>query len=303
MKKLNIVIGPPFCNHGEHIVEGIHYPSGSFVTTPQELKQIIENNEYSFIKDYESIVVFGFNGTKKERDEIINHIKYLCDELSEEHFILDIPQESLLYKMFLENNQDLLAIYIFYDCLEISEEDDKIKKIDIRMEYDDLIDNGCSAVIVDIHPLFLNSTQNRIMLNLPNENAIFINKHLCDYLKEFSELGFIIILSHCESNRYSPFDFGKLVSIYNSLFKMLDLDISGFAVTINKKINERFYKPHPWHLFKIFRDYYVNPKSSFYMGYQDIDKKFADFAGIENYIDCSTQKKIEELEKHFKSLV
>ena len=56
-----------------------------------------------------------------------------------------------------------------------------------------------------------------------------------------------------------------------------------------------FYKPHPWHLFNIFKQFFINPKMSFYIGYEDIDEKFARHAGIENYIDCSIPKNINDI--------
>lgn len=302
MVKIKIIIGPPFCNQGECIIEGIHYPKNSFVTTSQEIQTIINNNESETIKGYDCIVVFGFNGTKKERDDVINYLKYLFDEIDEEYYLLDIPQENILYKMFLSSNTDILGLYIYYDCLELPEED-KTKRIKVKMEYDELLKNGSSAVIVDIHPLFLNSTNTRIMLNIPDKDSIFINHSLCDYLSKLSSVGFLVILSHCEYSRYSELDLCNLINIYDVLIKNIDFEISGFNININKKMDERYYKPHPWHLFKIFKEYYINPKSSFYIGYQDIDKKFSDFSGISSYIDCSTPKKANELDKHFESLI
>lgn len=290
--EVKLIISPPFINSNEYLNNN----KDSFVTTPKELSKLIENNETKSLNEFKSIVVLNLDGTSKEREDVINQLKYVFDKIDYKHVIIDISQPKLLYKMYLNNNMNLLPSYLYYDCLE--KPNNNVEFIEIETDYDKF-KNGSAGVIVDIHCLLVNSNGTRIMLNLPSaEDSISVNQEMINYLRKMSELGYLVILSHCEENKYEDIKFSNLVNIYDKIFSQIsDLDIAGFCVSANKNSEIVFPKPHPWHLFKIFKDFNINPKKSFYLGYQTIDKKFSDFSGIEHYIDCSSTKRIEILNK------
>lgn len=292
MVKAKIIISPPFCNQSYHIKEGEHYSKGSFVTNVNDLIYFVKNNEIEFFQKYEEVVVFGINGTSKEREDILDNLKYIYNKFEKEYLFLDISQEALLYEMFSLENFDILPIYIFYDCLEMPK---KVKKIKVPNKFDTLFYNGSAAIIVDIHAFLLNSTGNRIMFNFPSVENVFINEKLCEFLNKLSDLGFLIILSHCENNKYFSINFSECIQIYDILFEKIHFDVCGFVVSLNKSIEERGFKPHPFHFFNIFKEFHIDPKKSVYLGYQEIDEKFAEFAGITKYIDCSIPRKIDKI--------
>lgn len=295
---VNLVIGPPFCDQKQWIIHNDPlFKSSNFIDS-KHLKKPQNDLKLDNSKD---IIVLGLNENKQERNLIVNNLKYLFGELNISYLYMDVPIEKILYEMFLNDNHNILATYAYYDCLDISGiEIDNVEKIEIPLQYDELIKHGSSALIIDIHAFFLNSNNTKIMLSIPKkENKIIINRKLCSDLKQISEMGYPIILSHCENRKYSHINLRNAVPIYNTLFKECKFDIAGICSDLDATIENRLSKPNPWHLFNIFRDYQINPRTSVYCGYQSIDEKFTQHAGLKYYVNCSTPEKIGEIMNSF----
>lgn len=313
--KVNIIICPPFLNPGDYIKsfpispskksEENEYGQENFVTTPNEIKKLIENGETEFIENCKSITVLSLDGTVKEREDVITKIRYLFSDIEEKYIYINVSQPKLLYKMFLSGNKNLLPSYLFYDCLEKPE--GNVEYIDVETDYDNL-EKGGPSVIVDLHCLLLTSSKSRVMLSLPdNEESVHVNEKMLDFLKQASEKGYSIIISHCEDNRYEGKNIYNVIELYDGVFSQIseNVAITGFCSSmINGEVsveNRELHKPHPWHLFKIFKDFSIDPQKTIYVGYQTIDKKFSELSGIKTFFNCNSVKKTEKLLSLFSS--
>lgn len=293
--KTKIIISPPCYDQ----ISFIKNKFNSRIITVDELNHHLQDINKDWLNGQQELLIIGTHITKQQRKDTINKLKYFFDAFEIEYILFDIEEEKVLFDLFLNKNfNEVLPIYMYYKYLDLSDVD-KFEPINIKSEYDNLIENGSKAIIVDIHALLLNSTNNRIMLNIPNNDLyINVNLTLCNYLKQLNNLGYMIILTHCESDKYAHITLEQSIEVYNKIIESLDFDIAGLEIKLDANLENKFHKPHPFFLFNIMHNYVINPYASFYFGYQKIDEQLAKYAGI-NFINCYNLKKLEDLEGIF----
>lgn len=302
-KNVLLSIGPPCCGKTNYLKNAYKGEDSIVIKDIDLIDKTDEDLAALNLSKYKTIVIDGLNHTLSIRKLLISQISKCIESIIVKYIYFQISKPSLLYEFFLKKDYKYaLPLYMYYDSLDMSGTDGKIVNIiSMNPRYNTLLE-GSSSVVVNVKTFFV-SASNRIHIDVPRDlKRIRLNHKLCNYIRYAYKNGFHIYLSYCPDHQYDHVDMGHVFDIFKMVKKSIDAPVAGAQIDWDQA-TYLANKPNPWHLFTMMQKFGINPHNTFYMGYGESDRKFADNAGITNFMDCNDTRLLDKVNKSFSYII
>ncbi len=304
MRNFVISIGPPRVNRLEQLLKFYNDQNSTYIDT----REFLERNVSDIGDDlsaFSTVIVDGENASVDLRGRIRDRILTLNEKADIKFVLFSIPKYQELYNIFLADDfSKALPTYVYYDYLSFSDiSNSSLIKIDSTNDSFRLLEDGSKSVIVNIKTFFVGISKYKVNLDIPRElKSVRINTKLKRYLRHMQRKDYNIYLSYCSDQQYSHINNEHLMSVIKTIENNIELPISGMEIDWGID-GIRTNKPNPWHLFKMMKEFGINPRESIYIGQGDTDRIFSDNSGIGEYIDCDSVRILDKMNKQLEYIL